>query len=134
MIEPASIQIRFSDIDSMGHVNNAVYLSYFEYTRVHYFNKLLKPDWDWDSEGFILAHTDVSYLTPIQMKDDAKILMEIGQIGTKSFTLHYKIYVDSNLVTKGSSTLVCFNTKLQKSIVIPEEMKMSLNALQVFKP
>ena len=41
MIEPVQIQIRFADIDAMGHVNNAVYLSYFEFTRVHYFSELL---------------------------------------------------------------------------------------------
>ena len=46
MIEPAKIQIRYSDIDLMGHVNNAVYLNYFEYTRVYYLDQLLGKNWD----------------------------------------------------------------------------------------
>ena len=43
-IKPAEIQVRFADIDVLGHVNNAIYLSYFEMTSVHYFNerKLIK--------------------------------------------------------------------------------------------
>ena len=47
MIEPLSIQVRFSDIDAMGHVNNAVYLSYFELARVYYFEKIMNESWDW---------------------------------------------------------------------------------------
>ena len=64
MIEPVHLQIRFADIDSMGHVNNAVYLSYFEYTRLHYFKALLPANWDWVSNGIILAQTEVSFLNP----------------------------------------------------------------------
>jgi acyl-CoA thioester hydrolase len=41
MIEPAKIQVRLTDIDILGHVNNAIYLSYFEMTRIHYFNELV---------------------------------------------------------------------------------------------
>ena len=132
MIEPVQIQIRFADIDSMGHVNNAVYLSYFEFTRVYYFNKILGKNWDWESKGIILANTELSFIKPIKLNDEAFIEMEIGNIGTKSFTFHYNIKVDGQLTTKGSSTLVAFNTKLQESITIPSKMKASFEALKVF--
>ena len=51
MISPATIQVRFADLDVMGHVNNSVYLSYFEMTRVHYFKELVGANWDWRNEG-----------------------------------------------------------------------------------
>ena len=133
MIKPVQIQIRFADIDSMGHVNNAVYLSYFEFTRVYYFNEILGKNWDWESKGIILAHTELSFIKPIELNDEAFIEMEIGNIGTKSFTFHYTIRVDGAPTTKGSSTLVAFNTKLQESIKIPSEMKASFQALKVFQ-
>lgn len=133
MIDPVQIQIRFADIDSMGHVNNAVYLSYFEFTRVYYFNALLGENWDWETKGIILAHTELSFIKPIKLNDQAFIEMMIGNIGNKSFTFHYAISVDGQLATKGSSTLVAFNTKLQKSIAIPSEMKSSFEALKVYK-
>mgnify|MGYP001163876745 FL=1 len=134
MIEPVQIQIRFADIDAMGHVNNAVYLSYFELTRVHYFNKLLGENWDWETKGIILAHTELSFIKPIELNNEAFIEMEIGNIGTKSFTFHYTIKVDGQITTKGSSTLVAFNTQLQKSIPIPAEMKASFGSLNAFEP
>lgn len=133
MIKPVQIQIRFADIDSMGHVNNAVYLSYFEFTRVYYFNEILGKNWDWESKGIILAHTELSFIKPIELNDEAFIEMEIGNIGTKSFTFHYTIRVDGEPTTKGSSTLVAFNTKLQESIAIPSEMKASFKDLKVFQ-
>jgi acyl-CoA thioester hydrolase len=133
MIKPVQIQIRFADIDSMGHVNNSVYLSYFEFTRVYYFNEILGKNWDWVSKGIILAHTELSFIKPIELNDEAFIEMEIGKIGTKSFTFHYTIRVDGEPTTKGSSTLVAFNTKLQESIAIPSEMKASFKALKVFQ-
>ena len=133
MIKPVQIQIRFADIDSMGHVNNAVYLSYFEFTRVYYFNEILGKNWDWESKGIILAHTELSFIKPIELNDEAFIEMEIGNIGTKSFTFHYTIRVDGEPTTKGSSTLVAFNNKLQESIAIPSEMKASFKDLKVFQ-
>ena len=133
MIEPVQIQIRFADIDSMGHVNNAVYLSYFEFTRVYYFNKLLGKNWDWETKGIILAHTELSFIKPIELNDRAFIEMTIGNIGNKSFTFHYTVCVDGQITTKGSSTLVAFNTKLQQSISIPAEMRTSFDALNKFQ-
>ena len=65
MISPAQIQIRFADIDVMGHVNNAVYLSYFEMARVHYFKQILGEEWDWNSDGILLARNEIDYLSPI---------------------------------------------------------------------
>jgi acyl-CoA thioester hydrolase len=58
MIQPAKIQVRFADIDVMGHVNNAVYLSYFEMTRVHYFQELLGLTWDWKAHGVLLVRNE----------------------------------------------------------------------------
>ena len=49
MIQPANIQVRFSDLDVLGHVNNTIYFSYFELARVHYFRELLGIDWDWQA-------------------------------------------------------------------------------------
>ena len=133
MIEPAAIQIRFSDIDVMGHVNNAVYLSYLEYTRVHYFKQILSESWDWTTNGIILAHTEVSYLSPILLNDQPMIHMKIGKTGNKSFTLHYTILVEGKIMSKASSTLVCYNTHLRKSIPIPLLMKESFLHLKTFQ-
>ena len=133
MIEPALIQIRFSDIDLMGHVNNAVYLSYLEYTRVHYFNQMLDENWNWETNGIILAHTEISYRRPIVLNDKPEIQMKIGRVGDKSFTFHYSIFVDGKIMSNASSTLVCYNTLLKSSITIPLLMRESFMQLEKFQ-
>lgn len=130
MIKPAEIQIRYSDIDVMGHVNNAVYLSYFEYTRIHYFEKLLGPKWDWKRNGIILVRNEVEYIQPIVLQDKPMIEMYIGNMGNKSFTLHYEIIVNQTVCTKALSKLVCFDGQKNKSIAIPEKMKESFTLLK----
>ena len=129
MIKPAKIQIRYSDIDLMGHVNNAVYLNYFEYTRVYYFDQLLGKKWDWEHQGFILVQNNVEYITPLLLKDNPVIEMSIGKVGNKSFVLHYELRLNEQIYTRASSKMVGYNMIEQKSIVIPEKMKQSFSLL-----
>ena len=130
MIKPVEIQIRFSDVDVMGHVNNAVYLSYFEYTRLYYFEELVGPQWNWIEQGILLVKNEVEYLKPLLLKDKATIEMSIGAIGNKSFTFHYELRVNDLVYTKALSTLVCYNSKESKTISIPEKMKHSFSQLK----
>lgn len=123
---PARIQVRLTDIDILGHVNNAIYLSYFEMTRIHYFNQLVGPDWDWMENGVVLVHNEVNYHLPIFLYDAPEIHMYCTQIGNKSFTLSYEVYVKEQLKTTGKSTLVGFNSNKQQSIEIPEAMRTAL--------
>ena len=129
-IQPAEIQVRFSDLDVMGHVNNAIYLSYFEMTRVHYFKELLGETWDWKSAGVLLVRNEIDYLIPILLHQKPKIQMHLIEIGTKSFQLGYEIYVGELLHTKGSSVLVCFDAVIHKTIPVPDAMKKALVTLK----
>ena len=134
MIEPVKIQIRFSDIDVIGHVNNATYLSYFEYTRMYYFEKLLGLKWNWDEQGILLVRNEVEYLKPILLNDKPIVEMYIGNIGNKSFTFHYEIRVNNQIYTKALSKLVCYNSRESKSILIPEKMIKSFSKLNKYNP
>lgn len=123
---PAHIQVRLTDIDILGHVNNAIYLSYFEMARIHYFNHLVGPDWDWIEKGVVLVHNEVSYHLPIFLYDAPQIYVYLEHIGNKSFTLSYEVLVKDEIKTTGKSTLVGFNSKIQQSIEIPKEMREAL--------
>jgi len=127
MIDPFKVQIRFADIDVMGHVNNAVYLSYFEMARVHYFKQILGENWDWQKDGVLLVRNEVDYLVPIFLHDTPEIKINVEHIGSKSFTLNYEINVGNKLTTKGKSIMVCFNNLEQRTQEIPEKMKLKLS-------
>lgn len=121
MIKPIRIQVRFADCDMMGHVNNAVYLSYFEQARMHYFAHLVGAEWDYQTQGTLLVKNEVVYLKPILLHDSPEISLHLVEIGEKSFTFGYEVMVDGQLCTTGTSKLVCFDFRTNSSVkVFPE--------------
>jgi acyl-CoA thioester hydrolase len=129
MISPATIQVRFADLDVMGHVNNSVYLSYFEMTRVHYFKELVGANWDWRKEGVLLVRNEIDYVKPILLNDVPQIHMTLEKIGEKSISLLYEIKINEEVYTKGRSVLVCFNADEGKTIPVPVAMAEALRRI-----
>lgn len=129
MIQPAKIQVRFSDLDVLGHVNNNIYLSYFEMARVHYFKEIVGENWDWRKLGFVLAKNEIEYIHSVFLKHEPVIFVFTEHIGTKSFTLGYELKVDDVIFAKGRSVQVCFDATTQQSIIIPEKMRNGLEKI-----
>jgi acyl-CoA thioester hydrolase len=129
MIAPAKIQVRFSDLDVLGHVNNTIYLSYFEMARVHYFKELLGEGWDWNKFGIVLAKNEVEYFKSVLLNHEPLITIYTEHIGSKSFTLGYELHVNNVLFAKGQSIQVCFDASIQQSILVPDQMRMQLERI-----
>lgn len=119
-----TIQLRWKDIDQFGHVNNAVYLTYFETAR-YYYNRDVN-DWNWEQDQYIIASIKVDYLRPIFYPGDIKVYLRISDIGEKSFNFHYAITYEKNGIEKlaatGQSTQVMYDLRSQKTIAIPERL------------
>lgn len=131
MIEPFKVQVRFSDLDVLGHVNNSVYLTYFECARVHYFKHLLGVDWNWEKDSVVLVKNEVEYIRPILLHDIPEVEIETTHIGSKSFTFAYQIRVNGVLHSKGSSTLVAFDANTHSTVQIKPEMIEALEKLKI---
>ncbi len=129
MIEPYRLSVRFSDCDMMQHVNNAVYLNYFEEARIHYFRHLLGIDWDWKKNGVLLRKNELEYLRPVFLNDPVTIEVYLKHLGDKSFALAYEVKVLGDLRTIGTSVLVCYDSVNKCSISIPDRMRQSLERL-----
>ena len=119
------IQIRFSDCDMLQHVNNAVYLQYFETARINFFKTDL-PNWDWKENGIILLKNEVEYKIPLFLTDDCAIEVDCSHIGNKSFILDYKVKVGEVVKSTGKSVLVCFNFHTNQTITLPTQLKQAL--------
>ncbi len=128
-MESVNIQVRFADIDVMGHVNNAVYLSYFEMARVLIFSKLLGSNWDWNQFGVLLRKNEIEYLKPVTLNEQPIISLKTEKLGTKSFILYYELKVKDEVRTTGSSIMVCFDASKNQTIEIPNKMREVLESL-----
>lgn len=128
-MESVKIQVRFADIDVMGHVNNAVYLSYFEMARVLIFSKLLGSNWDWNQFGVLLRKNEIEYIKPVTLNEQPIISLKTEKLGTKSFVLSYELKVKDEVRTTGSSVMVCFDATKNQTIEIPSKMREILESL-----
>jgi len=126
------IQIRFVDIDKLGHVNNATILSYFETARVAYLNDVIGRENDWFGRGLILAHSEIDYLQPVYHDDKIIAHTRAMHVGTKSFTVENVLMrVDGKkevLCAYATGVLVCMNYHEKLTVEIPEEWKAKLRS------
>jgi acyl-CoA thioester hydrolase len=117
------VQVRFSDIDRLNHVNNACYLNYFELARVKYFNEVFKSEINWNEKGFVLARTELDHLEPVLLDDEVYCFTKVIKIGTKSLHLKNSVVKKENnhLVecAGGTGILVAMDYILNQSIELP---------------
>lgn len=119
-----SIQIRFSDVDLMGHVSNTVYQVYYDSGRIAYFNEVL-PDLDFKETGVVSVSVNVEYYRPIYLHSKVYVESRCSKIGTKSFVMEHHIVdeQDGFIYSSSKNVLVCYAIKEQKSIPIPQHWK-----------
>lgn len=129
------VQIRFKDIDMMGHVNNANFITYFELARMTYFDELSEVGIkiDWVNEGVILAKIEMEYKQPILLEDKVFVYTWVSRMGSKSFDMSCTIVRIVNGLeieaAKGLAVIVCFNYKTNETIAIPELWKEKMVGL-----
>ena len=125
------IDIRFRDLDGLGHVNNVVYLSYVEQARIRYFDDILGDRQDWNEWGVLLARTEINYVRPLLLKQNAVCYMECVKMGTKSMEFNFKIVMTENNeefeIANGVNVLVCFNHAANQSIEVPQFWKKTIH-------
>ncbi|GAB7088735.1 thioesterase family protein [Marinifilum fragile] len=122
------IQIRFGDIDLMGHVNNGVQLSYLDLARMDYFQQIYGQVIDWNDSALIVAHLEIDYLSSITLHDKIEVHTRIHKLGNKSVRLYQNIVdsVTGEIKTKTSQVMVGYSQKLGESISVPETLKIRI--------
>lgn len=126
------IDVRFRDLDALGHVNNAVYFTYFEEGRKSFFDDLY-PEHDPYDFRFILAHIRCDFIRQATLKDRLTLHMAAGDIGRKSFKLYYELTDrnDSEIVfAKAESVQVCYDYKSNETVRVSDELKQRFSKYQ----
>jgi acyl-CoA thioester hydrolase len=118
-----SVAVAFRDIDALGHVNNAVYLSYFEQARIGYSFRLMNGA-TLNDLTFILAEANVAYLRPTYFGDQLEVGVRVSEIGTKSFVMEYGLRNQhGEIVARGRTVQVWFDYAARCSMPVPDEFR-----------
>jgi acyl-CoA thioester hydrolase len=107
--------VRFRDVDLLGHVNNAVYLTYLEQAR----NAFLGPH-DISYTEMILARCEIDFRDQVSVGEVVEISLWPTRIGTKSFELGYEMKVGDRLVAEAKTVLVAFEYERGESVPLPD--------------
>lgn len=100
-----SIPIRFADIDALGHVNNAVFLTYMEVARTTFWAERIGVSRA-EEFDFVLARVEIDYRRPVHFGDSLACDLWLEKIGRSSFTLGYRFVIDEDPVAVARSVQV----------------------------
>jgi acyl-CoA thioester hydrolase len=125
------LEVRFRDCDPMGHVNNAVYLTYLEQARFAHWRAV----WGFDFEGLpenapgvILARAEIDYRRPARYGDMLEVRISLERIGRTSFSYTYEIVdQEERVVAEAKSVQVMYDYAAGKPVALSEEMRSKLN-------
>ncbi|MFN0203612.1 MAG: acyl-CoA thioesterase [Bacteroidia bacterium] len=119
--------MRWSDCDMLGHVNNAVYLTYAEQARTAYCSNL---DWDWMEHGIILAKAELTFKKPLLYTDSPFVYTRVSRMGNKSFDIENVILDEKDGVMTHIATICCtlvmIHYKTGETFPIPPEIRAKI--------
>ncbi len=120
------IQIRFNDIDQMGHVNNAVIMEYFDLGKSHYFADAGLPVTQEEGDfTVVIVHIEVDFHAQIRYHDNIAVTSHIAHFGNKSLCVKQQVINTDTQQPLASCTTVMsgYSRQTRSAAVIPDEIK-----------
>jgi YbgC/YbaW family acyl-CoA thioester hydrolase len=113
----------------MGHVNNAVYLSYLESARFAWWRRALGPS-GLSDHSFIVARVEIDYRKPALPGERLLVRLRVDGLGRSSFTIAYEILNmrTREVVADARSVQVAYDYTLGKSVPLSEDLRAKLEA------
>jgi acyl-CoA thioester hydrolase len=128
-----SIQIRFNDIDGLGHVNNSVYSQYFDQGRMDYFQFLNGGQRvDWHKAKLVIASTKIDFRKPLFLDEPADVLTKVYTLGNKSMKMiqHLVDPLTEEIKATCKSVMVGFDNTALQSIELPAHWRQAILAFE----
>lgn len=130
-----TLTVLFSDVDMMGHVNHAKYLSYMEQGRISYVRDILRWDGDLQHLGMILARAVVDYKSPLKFGEQVVVSTRCVRLGNKSFEMaavlrRQKQGELGDMVATGLMTIVAYDYQQEATMPVPDEWRQRVMAFE----
>ena len=119
--------VRFRDIDAMGHVNNAVFLTYIESARSAFFWHLGIAR-SLEDLTLVVARVEIDFRAPVGFPEVVEVGVRAGSFGRKSFGLDHELRVRGELVAEAKTILVAYDYDRAETVTIPDTWREKLAA------
>ena len=118
------IQIRMTDLDPLGHVNNSVYFSYYDAGKLHYFSGI-NEDISWEAIDKVIVRTECDFMESIFFDDNISVETKVIETGNKSMKMMQRI-IDNNtgkIKSTCLSIISSYDRQNNTSKALSEELK-----------
>ena len=123
-------RVRFGDLDAMRHLNNVVFLRYFETARIAFIRDLLPQHAPTDPEGegfgFIFAECHINYRSTVRFDEEVAIRCWIGEVRRSAFQLCFEMRVGDRLAAEGYGWLVGYDYTSERAAPLPAAVSETL--------
>ncbi len=117
------VEIRFSDLDAYGHVNNALFFTYLETARIKLFQQHFGAFLG-SELMFLVVRAECDYRLPIELTDQLQIKVSIEEVRYSSFNFSYQMHNGAGKIfAEAKTVMVCYDPKIKKPVAIPPEIK-----------
>ncbi len=121
------IAVRFRDLDSMGHVNNAVFLTFFENARIAYWRAVpgIRSRRNLD---YILARAECDFRSPVTLEDELVCHIRVASFGRTSFSFEYLLRDERSgrTVAEGRTVQVMFDYATRTARPVDEAIRTAI--------
>ncbi len=121
------VTLRYSDEDSMGHINNVAYAAFFESGRLGLFTHLLAGLGN-QRFNFVLAHLGIDYLQEMRFPGTVQVGGRLLKVGTKSITTGYGVFLNGTCHATSLAVNVFFDPETRQSRPFPDDFRATLLA------
>lgn len=133
------LKVQWGDMDAAQHVNNIIYLRWFETARINYFNQLGAMSFrGGEGIGPILAETFCKYKLPVTYPDTISVAARILPETMDEFSYQMQHIVVSHrhqrIAAEGHARLVCYDYQALKKVPIPPELRAKILELEQSTP
>jgi acyl-CoA thioester hydrolase len=126
-----TLPVLWSDLDALGHVNNARFFTWFESARIALFERIGVVTQGAMTVGPILATTTCDFLRPVRFPADVRVTARISRVGETSLTMEYEIR-DAATETQhagGTSVAVLIDYRSSEKVRVPDDVRQAIDAL-----
>ena len=126
------VQMRFTDIDMLGHLNNSVYTQFMDIGKVAYFTTVNGGPIEWDNINLVVANINVNFLKQTTLNEDLEVMTRCEHIGTKSLVLHQQVVNKTTREVKadGRATMVSIDLKAKETTPITDEWRRKISEFE----
>lgn len=123
------VQIRFNDIDALGHVNNAVYMEFFDLGKAKYFTAANGGPVDWRTANVVVANVNSNYLAPIYFNEPIAVQTQATYVHDRSLKLLQQLINKDNGEVKCQCAVIMVGFDVKKGVSAPisDEWKQKLS-------